>query len=143
MGYDNAMNNLAMKLDKPLPGVLKVQGLPYPVQRDRELGGEEEVHIRRQSVQVFLEPIQFEIKWEQVIHLRSELLRPSGEQVDFKGGSEVLVSAELVPNIQLALEPTGEVKVESVPGTDRAVYFVAREGTGNKVVTSPFFVNYV
>ncbi|PPJ56857.1 hypothetical protein CBER1_09982 [Cercospora berteroae] len=71
-----------------------------------------------------------------------EELRPGGKRVEIKGGAELFISAELVPDLQLPLEVSGEVEFEGNAGEERAVYFVAREWSGDKVVTSPVFIQY-
>ncbi|GIZ48733.1 hypothetical protein CKM354_001178300 [Cercospora kikuchii] len=71
-----------------------------------------------------------------------ELLRPGGRRIEIEGGAELFVSAEHVPDLQLPLEVSGDVEFEGNAGEERAVYFVAREWSGDKVVTSPVFVRY-
>ena len=73
---------------------------------------------------------------------REELIRPGGKRVDIKGGAGLFVSAELVPDIELPIELKGEVAFHGTAGDQRDIYFVAREWSGHKVVSSPVFITY-
>ena len=73
-----------------------------------------------------------------------ELLVPGGKILHIRGGAELFVRAELVPDVSLPRRAQGNVQVEGAEvGTERAVFVVGREWDGCKVVTSPIFLKYV
>ncbi|KAH8890356.1 hypothetical protein GQ53DRAFT_807122 [Thozetella sp. PMI_491] len=75
----------------------------------------------------------------------SEAGQPGGKQVDIKGGAELFVSAEVVPDVPLPRRVEGSLTIEAsshVAGENQAIYFVGREHAGGKVITSPLFLSY-
>lgn len=75
----------------------------------------------------------------------TELSRTGGTSIDIKGGAELVVSAELLQDVELPrrVEGTFELPSGAKQGDEQAVYFVGREYSGGKVITSPVFVSYV
>ena len=73
-----------------------------------------------------------------------ELAAPGGKIVWIRGGAELFIRAELVPDAQLPRRAKGTFEVAaSQAGTELAVFVVGREWDGGKVVTSPIFLKYV
>lgn len=69
-----------------------------------------------------------------------ELKSPGGKTVEIRGGCELFVCAEVIPDVSLPVRVKG-----TVPFTgheERAIYFVGREWSGQKTVTSPVFVMF-
>ncbi|KAN0105952.1 hypothetical protein V8E51_008828 [Hyaloscypha variabilis] len=70
----------------------------------------------------------------------NEALAPGGKQIEIKGGANLFVKLEVVPNVALPKRVEGVMDLElrrSAGGRD--VYFVGREWNGGKVITSPLF----
>lgn len=70
----------------------------------------------------------------------NELSTPGGKVISIRGGCELFVRAEVIPDTPLPVRVQG-----SVPFTgqgERAIYFVGREWSGEKVVTSPVFAMF-
>ncbi|KAH8589423.1 hypothetical protein B0O99DRAFT_725343 [Bisporella sp. PMI_857] len=69
-----------------------------------------------------------------------EALAEGGKKVEVKGGAELFIKAEAVPDVKLSRRVEGQLDVllEKQAG-DRAIYFVGREWDGGKVITSPLF----
>lgn len=73
-----------------------------------------------------------------------ELAQAGGKTHQVRGGAELFVRMELVPDMHLPRRVSGKLELNgAAPGTERAVFVVARECDGGKVVTSPIFLNYV
>ncbi|KAF2087371.1 hypothetical protein K490DRAFT_65762 [Saccharata proteae CBS 121410] len=67
-----------------------------------------------------------------------------GQRFEIKGGADLFVRVEAVPDSPLPLEARGTLNLKAMPkGTQRAVYGVGREWDGGKVITSPIFIEYV
>ena len=72
-----------------------------------------------------------------------ELAKSRGKPRRVQGGAELFVRAELVPDIDLPKRVRGNLKLnEASQGQERAVFIIAREWDGGKVVTSPIFLTY-
>ena len=74
-----------------------------------------------------------------------ELVRVGGSHIDIKGGAELFVSAELLLDVALPRRVEGDFSVPAnthAAGEHKAVYFVGREHSGGKVITSPIFIDY-
>ncbi|KAL4801768.1 hypothetical protein BDV18DRAFT_167157 [Aspergillus unguis] len=70
----------------------------------------------------------------------AEATNPGGKMIEIKGGAELFVRVEAIPEVELPRRVQGTVTLESrAESKDRAVYFVGREWSGGKVVTSPIF----
>lgn len=69
-----------------------------------------------------------------------EALAPGGKRIEIKGGADLFVKVEVVPNMQLPRRVEGslDVLLEKSAG-NRSVYFVGKEWDGGKVITSPLF----
>jgi hypothetical protein len=70
----------------------------------------------------------------------NEALAPGGKRIEIKGGADLFVRVEVVPNVSLPKRVEGSLDLElkrSEGGRD--VYFVGREWDGGKVITSPLF----
>lgn len=81
---------------------------------------------------------QFELsaRWD-------DISRPGGKVLDLAGGAELFVRIEAVPDVALPSRVEGTWKAEQSEETpSRAIYFVAREWDGGKVITSPIFIEY-
>jgi hypothetical protein len=72
-----------------------------------------------------------------------EALVPGGKTVEIKGGADLFVKIEIVPDAPLLrrVERTWTLGGR-IAGEERAVYFVGREWDGGKVITSPIFFKY-
>lgn len=67
-----------------------------------------------------------------------------GKSIEIKGGAELFVSVELIPDIPLPRIVKGSLILNgSRGGETRAVYFVGREWDGGKVITSPLFLEWL
>jgi hypothetical protein len=63
--------------------------------------------------------------------------------VQLEGGAELFVTVEIIPDIFLPKRVEGSLLLdEKRRGDQRAVYVVAREWDGGKVITSPIFFDY-
>ncbi|KAK1756400.1 hypothetical protein QBC47DRAFT_444908 [Echria macrotheca] len=74
-----------------------------------------------------------------------ELGKAGGKTIDIAGGVDLFVSAELVQDVPLPTRVQGRFELKANAhdsGHHRAVYFVGREYSGGKVITSPIFVEY-
>ncbi|KAH7089860.1 hypothetical protein FB567DRAFT_521713 [Paraphoma chrysanthemicola] len=81
-----------------------------------------------------------------LVATRNELEAKGGKQIEIRGGAELYVRAESLLDVHLPHRVEGEVKVQSGThkvGDQRAVYFVGKEWSGGKVITSPVFIEYV
>lgn len=72
-----------------------------------------------------------------------DIRAPGGKVLDIKGGCELFVRVEAVPDIDLPRRVEGSVCFHGEKDEERAIYFVGREWSGEKVVTSPLFVKFV
>ncbi|KAJ3533757.1 hypothetical protein NM208_g7843 [Fusarium decemcellulare] len=78
---------------------------------------------------------------------REEASNVGGKNIEIKGGVELFVSAELLDDVALPRRAKGQVEVY-LPGSQarnqlQSVYFVGREFSGGKVVTSPVFIEAI
>lgn len=74
-----------------------------------------------------------------------ELKQDGGKQITIDGGADLYVKAQLLLDIELPRKLVGEFQLQHGTHEDkegRAVYFVGREWSGGKVITSPIFVEY-
>ncbi|KAL3424078.1 hypothetical protein PVAG01_03359 [Phlyctema vagabunda] len=69
----------------------------------------------------------------------SECLEPGGKVISIRGGAELFVRVEVIPDVELL--PRRIAGAVSVEGS-KAVYLVGREWRGGKVITSPLFFEY-
>lgn len=76
-----------------------------------------------------------ETSWE-------EALVSGGKSITIKGGAELFVRVEAIPAVELPRRVQGTAKFSGQENGTRSIYFVGREWSGAKVVTSPIFVNY-
>lgn len=68
---------------------------------------------------------------------------PGGKTVQLEGGAELFVTVEVIPDIPLPKRVGGSLMLDQKGrGDQRAVYIVAREWNGGKVITSPIFLEY-
>ncbi|KAJ5332133.1 uncharacterized protein N7506_005916 [Penicillium brevicompactum] len=67
---------------------------------------------------------------------------PGGKLIEIRGGAGLFVRVEAIPDIELPRRVEGSVSLLGGDTKDRSVYFVGREWSGAKVVTSPLFINY-
>lgn len=72
-----------------------------------------------------------------------EAVKPGGRVIEIRGGAELFVRIEAIPDVELPRRVQGGVTIEGQAEGNRAVYFVGREWSGEKVVTSPIFVSYI
>jgi len=77
----------------------------------------------------------FEIKasWDEARQL-------GGKYIEIGGSAEAFVRIEAIPDIALPRRVQGTTSFAGEAGQERAIYFVGREWSGAKVVTSPIFV---
>ncbi|RMZ79401.1 hypothetical protein DV738_g3336, partial [Chaetothyriales sp. CBS 135597] len=77
---------------------------------------------------------------------REEACKTGGKQVEISGGADMFVSAEILDDVALPRRVEGQLEVdgrgEDIEHQHRAVYFVGRESSGGKVITSPVFIEY-
>ncbi|GKT83003.1 LOW QUALITY PROTEIN: hypothetical protein Ct61P_00853 [Colletotrichum tofieldiae] len=72
-----------------------------------------------------------------------EAKQPGGRREEIRGGAELFVSVESLLTVPLPRRVEGSFTVtneSSDTGHSRAVYFVGREYSGGKVITSPVFI---
>ncbi|CAI7625549.1 unnamed protein product [Penicillium glandicola] len=79
---------------------------------------------------------QLEASWE-------EIKRPDGKVVEILGGAELFVRVEAIPKAELPRRIQGRASFSGQDAGSRSIYFVGREWSGEKVVTSPMFIDYV
>ncbi|OGE53113.1 hypothetical protein PENARI_c008G11295 [Penicillium arizonense] len=79
---------------------------------------------------------QLETSWE-------EASRPDGTMVEILGGAELFVRVEAIPRVDLPQRTQGRASFSGQDTGLRSIYFVGREWSGEKVVTSPIFIDYV
>lgn len=75
-----------------------------------------------------------------------ELEQVGGKYIDIEGGAELSVSAEILLDAVLPLRVEGEFTIPANThsiGHQQSVYFVGREFSGGKVLTSPIFIDYI
>ena len=60
--------------------------------------------------------------------------------MELAGGADLFVRVEAVPDVALPRRCEGKLSVEQGEAGERAIYFVAREWVGGKVITSPVFL---
>jgi hypothetical protein len=66
-----------------------------------------------------------------------------GKSIEIKGGAELFVTVQVMPNVSLPRNVGGEIVVKGKDqGERQAVYFVGREWNGGKVITSPLFIEW-
>lgn len=72
-----------------------------------------------------------------------ELIKPGGKSIDIVGGAGLFVRVEVIPDGTLPNEVHGTFDLEAITkGDEKAIYFVGREWSGHKVITSPVFVKF-
>jgi hypothetical protein len=74
-----------------------------------------------------------------------ELTREGGKKTEIAGGVQLVVSVEDLADVALPRRVEGEFVLrppEELISSERAVYFVGRECSGGKVITSPVFITY-
>lgn len=71
-----------------------------------------------------------------------ELTKPGGKSINITGGAELFVRAEVIPDVTLPAEIQGTASFDAAQGDEKAIYFVGREWSGHKVITSPVFVKF-
>jgi hypothetical protein len=67
---------------------------------------------------------------------------PGGKLIEILGGAELFVRIEAIPNIVLPRRIQGSATFAGQKQGTRSIYFVGREWSGEKVITSPIFINY-
>lgn len=72
----------------------------------------------------------------------TEATGPGGKSIAIKGGAELFVRVEVIPDVELPRRVQGTAKFNGQESGTRSIYFVGREWSGAKVVTSPIFINY-
>jgi hypothetical protein len=86
---------------------------------------------------------ELEGSWEDLVDSSNQI---DGEQgtdglrISIIGGADLFVAARVVPNVQLPRKLEGEFLVRRPDEQGGAVYCVAKEWDGGKVVTSPIFM---
>ncbi|GJC83875.1 hypothetical protein ColLi_06713 [Colletotrichum liriopes] len=78
-----------------------------------------------------------------VVVSEEEAKQPGGRREEIRGGAELFVSVESLLTVPLPRRVEGSFTVtneSSDTGHSRAVYFVGREYSGGKVITSPVFI---
>lgn len=72
-----------------------------------------------------------------------DLVGSGGKRWAIDGGAGLFVSAELVGDVSLPTQVTGDVPISAqASGKQQAVYLVGREWNGAKVITSPIFLEW-
>jgi hypothetical protein len=68
---------------------------------------------------------------------------PGGYFISIKGGADLFLRIEIVPDINLPKRVEGSLKIAgSRTELERSIYFVGREWNGGKVITSPVFASW-
>ncbi|KAL6915070.1 hypothetical protein FSST1_012830 [Fusarium sambucinum] len=77
---------------------------------------------------------------------REDACKVGGKITNINGGVDIFVSAELLDDIPLPRRVEGHFEINKKSPDElqqvRSVYFVGREATGGKVITSPVFIEY-
>jgi hypothetical protein len=68
-----------------------------------------------------------------------EALQPGGKSVEIKGGADLFVRVEVIPDVNLPTRVEGTFYLNVEQAVETAIYFVGREWDGGKVITSPLF----
>jgi hypothetical protein len=71
-----------------------------------------------------------------------EICSPGGKRIEIMGGAELFVSIQAIADESLPTELSGSMHVSGARGEEKAIYFVGREWSGDKVVSSPLFVGF-
>lgn len=74
-----------------------------------------------------------------------ELEERKTKDVEIAEGAELVVSVELLADVALPRKVEGKLTLSNsnrIAGSEQAVYFVGREYSGGKVITSPVFLKY-
>ena len=71
-----------------------------------------------------------------------EATLPGGKLIEIPGGAELFVRVEAIPDIVLPRRIQGTATFAGQQEGTRSIYFVGREWSGEKVITSPIFINY-
>lgn len=79
---------------------------------------------------------QLEASWDEVVS-------PGGKSIEILGGCELFVRVEAIPEISLPRRVQGSTSFITERDKERSIYFVGREWSGEKVVTSPVFVRAI
>ncbi|KAJ5930983.1 hypothetical protein N7466_006476 [Penicillium verhagenii] len=79
---------------------------------------------------------ELEASWE-------EVQRPDGKSVKILGGADLFVRVEAIPNVDLPRRIQGRASFSGQETGSRSIYFVGREWSGEKVITSPIFIDYI
>ncbi|KAJ5772224.1 hypothetical protein N7520_002753 [Penicillium odoratum] len=79
---------------------------------------------------------ELETSWE-------EVKRPDGKLVDILGGAELFIRVEAIPSVELPRRIQGRALFNGQEIESRSIYFVGREWSGEKVITSPIFIDYI
>jgi hypothetical protein len=69
----------------------------------------------------------------------NKALQSGGKEMKLKGGANLFIRIELLPNMTLPRRVEGSISVNVKRGEDQAVYFVGKEWDGGKAITSPLF----
>ncbi|KAL4907094.1 hypothetical protein BDW74DRAFT_167098 [Aspergillus multicolor] len=77
---------------------------------------------------------KLKVSWE-------EALQPGGKDIEIRGGADLFIRVEAIPDIDLPRRVEGTLTLGETTETVRAVYFVGTEWSGAKVVTSPIFIS--
>lgn len=65
-----------------------------------------------------------------------------GKLLEIRGGAGLFVRIEAVPDLNLPRRVKGTISLPPNSEKSRSVYFVGREWSSEKVITSPLFINY-
>jgi hypothetical protein len=68
-----------------------------------------------------------------------EALQPRGKSIEIKGGADLFVNVEVVPDVKLPVRVEGTFSLDVERRVEKAVYFVGREWDGGKAISSPIF----
>ncbi|KAI0470450.1 hypothetical protein GGR56DRAFT_668196 [Xylariaceae sp. FL0804] len=74
-----------------------------------------------------------------------EVYRQGGKRIDLEGGVGLFVSVDVVADLPTPTQVRGRFTLSPSSreaGDEQAVYFVGREYSGGKVITSPIFIGY-
>ncbi|KAF2121016.1 hypothetical protein BDV96DRAFT_683396 [Lophiotrema nucula] len=80
-----------------------------------------------------------------LVATEEEIAQLGGKLIDVKGGAELFVSAEMFVDVPLPQKVEGVFSLnrkDRASGEEQVVYFVGREYSGGKVITSPIFIRY-
>lgn len=79
---------------------------------------------------------ELEATWNEIV------AAADGKSIEISGGADLFVQIEAIPEGDLPRRVKGTLALPAASEQTRSVYFVGREWSGEKVITSPLFIKY-